>query len=292
MGKMLRSLLTAALLAACQGTQAQWGGLYTNPPSGGGGAGSGTVSAATTGQLAVYTGATTVGGQDPMCSITGTLAAGSQLQGTGAGTCAFFTPGSALQLNQSGAVSTNYAGSSCSAGQVVTAVSAAGVATCSASISGFNAGTATALAANGANCSAGNYPLGVDASGAVENCTAAVTTSSTDTLTNKRITKRVGTTTSSGTPTINSDNVDMYGLTAQAAAITSFTTNLSGTPTNGQTLWIYIVGTGTFDITWGASFESSAAVTLPTTGAITTTRSDLGFVWNAATSKWRLIAKS
>ena len=35
-----------------------------------------------------------------------------------------------------------------------------------------NAGTATALAANGANCSAGNYPLGVNASGAVEDCTA------------------------------------------------------------------------------------------------------------------------
>lgn len=36
-----------------------------------------------------------------------------------------------------------------------------------------NAGTATALAANGANCSAGSYPLGVDASGAVEDCTVA-----------------------------------------------------------------------------------------------------------------------
>lgn len=35
-----------------------------------------------------------------------------------------------------------------------------------------NAGTATALAANGANCSAGSYPLGVSASGAVESCTA------------------------------------------------------------------------------------------------------------------------
>lgn len=42
------------------------------------------------------------------------------------------------------------------------------------SISG-NAGTATALAANGANCSAGSYPLGVDASGAVESCTDATT---------------------------------------------------------------------------------------------------------------------
>lgn len=35
--------------------------------------------------------------------------------------------------------------------------------------------TATALAANGGNCSAGEYPLGVDASGAVESCTDATT---------------------------------------------------------------------------------------------------------------------
>src|SRR3989344_41973 len=34
-----------------------------------------------------------------------------------------------------------------------------------------NASTATALAANGANCSAGSAPLGVDASGATESCT-------------------------------------------------------------------------------------------------------------------------
>lgn len=39
-----------------------------------------------------------------------------------------------------------------------------------ASTSG-NAATATALAANGANCSAGSAPLGVDASGAAEGCT-------------------------------------------------------------------------------------------------------------------------
>ena len=54
-----------------------------------------------------------------------------------------------------------------------------------------NAATATALAANGANCSAGYYPLGVDASGAVESCTAAGggshTESSADTLTNKTL---------------------------------------------------------------------------------------------------------
>lgn len=41
---------------------------------------------------------------------------------------------------------------------------------------GGAATTATALAANGSNCSSGNYPLGVDASGAVESCTADVDT--------------------------------------------------------------------------------------------------------------------
>jgi len=39
-----------------------------------------------------------------------------------------------------------------------------------------NAATATALAANGANCSAGQFPLGVNASGAAESCTALPTT--------------------------------------------------------------------------------------------------------------------
>ena len=44
--------------------------------------------------------------------------------------------------------------------------------TITGSISG-NAGTATALAANGTNCSAGSYALGVDASGNAEGCTVA-----------------------------------------------------------------------------------------------------------------------
>lgn len=110
----------------------------------------------------------------------------------------------------------------------------------------------------------------------------------TDTLTNKRITKRTGTTTSSATPTINTDNIDFYDLTAQAVDITSFTTNLTGTPTKGQTLWISITGTAARAITWGASFESST-VTLPTT-TVTTARLDVGFVWNTVTSKWRCVA--
>lgn len=117
---------------------------------------------------------------------------------------------------------------------------------------------------------------------------AIVGTTDTQTLTNKRVTPRASTTTSSATPTINTDTTDIYGLTAQTVDITSFTTNLSGTPTDGQKLWIYIVGTAARAITWGASFESSTA-TLPTT-TVSTNRLDVGFVWNTATSKWRCVA--
>lgn len=114
-------------------------------------------------------------------------------------------------------------------------------------------------------------------------------TSATQTLTNKRITKRTGSTTSSATPTINTDNVDMYLLTAQAANITSFTTNLSGTPTEGQTLWIVITASGgPFTIAWGTSFENST-VTAPTSVGSGATI-DVGFRWNSATSKWRCVA--
>ena len=108
------------------------------------------------------------------------------------------------------------------------------------------------------------------------------------TLTNKRITPRTGTTASSATPTINTDNVDFYSLTAQAEAITSFTTNLSGTPTDAQTLWIAITGTAARAITWGTSFEAST-VALPTT-TVTTARLDVSFIWNSISGKWRCVS--
>lgn len=125
--------------------------------------------------------------------------------------------------------------------------------------------------------------------GNVDNTSNATERAATRTVSNMRVTKRVGSTASSATPTINTDNVDMYIITALAAAITSFTSNLSGTPTDGQTLWISITDNGTARaITWGASFEAST-VALPTTTVIST-RLDVGFIWNAATSKWRCVA--
>ncbi|MCJ7583503.1 MAG: hypothetical protein MUO30_01850 [Anaerolineales bacterium] len=105
------------------------------------------------------------------------------------------------------------------------------------------------------------------------------------TLTNKRITKRTDTIANSSLPTINTDLLDFFSLTAQTQNIASFTTNLSGTPTENQTLWIAITGTAARTITWGNKFEAST-VALPTT-TVTTARLDVFFVWNIVTSKWR-----
>lgn len=115
---------------------------------------------------------------------------------------------------------------------------------------------------------------------------------STDTLTNKRVTQRVlALSAGSATPTINTDLYDAVHITAQSAAITSFTTNLTGTPNDGDKLKISITDNGTARaITWGASFEAST-VALPTTTVINA-RLDVEFVWNTETSKWRCVKVS
>lgn len=111
----------------------------------------------------------------------------------------------------------------------------------------------------------------------------------TQTVTNKRNTKRVVTVTQSATPTMNTDNLEVASITGLAQAITSFTTNLSGTPVDGDTLIVRITDNGTARaISWGSSFESSTQ-TLPATTS-TSTMLSVGFLWNAATSKWRCVA--
>jgi hypothetical protein len=109
-------------------------------------------------------------------------------------------------------------------------------------------------------------------------------------LTSLGVIRRTGSVASSATPTINTDAVDLFEITALAVAITSMTTNLSGTPADGQTLIVSITDNGSpRAITWGASFEASGNVSLPTT-TVTSTRMDVGFIWNAATSKWRCVS--
>ena len=118
-----------------------------------------------------------------------------------------------------------------------------------------------------------------------------ITASETVTLTNKRITKRAGTVTTHATPTINTDNVDYFSITALGEAITSMTTNLSGTPSIGDTLTISILDNAAARaITWGASFVAST-IPLPTTTVISTELT-CHFMRNQANNKWRLVGKA
>jgi hypothetical protein len=118
----------------------------------------------------------------------------------------------------------------------------------------------------------------------------AAGTATGDALTyGQRLTRRVGTVTQSATPAINTDNMDVASITALAQAITSMSTNLTGTPNDGDTLVVRITDNGTGRaITWGASFEASTVV-LPTTTSASTMLL-VGFIWNVATSKWRCVA--
>jgi hypothetical protein len=114
----------------------------------------------------------------------------------------------------------------------------------------------------------------------------------TETLTNKRITKRVVSaasyTTDTGT-SLNCDTTDVFIVTAQAGDL--LFKNPSGTPTNGQTLVIAVSSSTTAAraLTWGNQFEASTTP-LPTTTAATTARLNIGFMWRADTSKWVCLA--
>lgn len=127
----------------------------------------------------------------------------------------------------------------------------------------------------------------VAAAGTVANSVATI--DATQTLTNKRITKRVNSTASSATPTPNAGTDDMYVLTALAAAATFGAP--TGTPTDGQPLVIRIKDNGTARaLTWNAIYRA-VGTALPTTTVISKTLY-LGFKYNAADTKWDCLAVS
>lgn len=123
------------------------------------------------------------------------------------------------------------------------------------------------------------------------NTASVPTLGSTNTLTAKRITSRVTAVTQAAVPTFNTDNMDVVSITGLAQAITSMTTNQTGTPVAGDMLIVEITDNGTNRaITWGAKFEDST-VAAPTTTA-TPAKLTTMFLWNAATSKWRTMWKA
>lgn len=113
------------------------------------------------------------------------------------------------------------------------------------------------------------------------------TVSSTSTLTNKRITSRVGTTASSSTPTPDADAHDQYNVTALAAGATFGAP--TGTPTDGQKLLIRYKDNGTARTLAFNAIYRAIGVTLPTTTVISKT-GYIQCVYNSADTKWDVLA--
>lgn len=113
----------------------------------------------------------------------------------------------------------------------------------------------------------------------------------TQTLTNKRITARIGTVADAATITPTSDTADQYNVTALAQAAT--VASPSGTPTDGQKLVLRFKDNGTGRaLTWttGSSGAYRAVgITLPTTTTANKT-TYVGCIWNAADSRWDAVA--
>jgi hypothetical protein len=101
--------------------------------------------------------------------------------------------------------------------------------------------------------------------------------------------KRVLDITSSATPTINTDNYDVVNISALAVAITSMTTNLTGTPDNFDNLIFRIEDNGVARaITWGAKFVQRG-INLPTT-TVSNKMLTVGFQYDTVNANWGCIA--
>jgi hypothetical protein len=116
----------------------------------------------------------------------------------------------------------------------------------------------------------------------------------TDTLTNKRVTPRVGTVTTTGTVTPTGDSSDQYEVIATGTLTIAAP---SGTPTDGQKLMLRIKNNGTVTaqtITWTTTSGAYLVigVTLPTVtpSNATTGVAYVGCAYNSADTFWDVLA--
>jgi len=112
------------------------------------------------------------------------------------------------------------------------------------------------------------------------------------TFTNKRITPRIVSaasyTTDTGTA-LNSDDLDMFIVTAQAGALKF--NNPGGTPTQGQKILIRVKDDGTARaLTYDTQFRAMG-VDLPSTTVLSKTLY-MGFIYNSTDTKWDIVASA
>ena len=94
----------------------------------------------------------------------------------------------------------------------------------------------------------------------------------TSTLTTINVKPRNVTVTQAAAPAWNCDNGDIFTIDALAQAITSMTTNQTGTPVDRQEIDFEITDNATpRAITWGANFLGSSGTALPSTTVLSKT---------------------
>ena len=210
--------------------------------------------------------------------VTGTLPVGNG--GTGATTLTGLVKG-----NGTGAFTAAVAGTDFAAPNQTMFIGTTSVAINRASAALTLAGVSLSTLTIGTGLSGTSYNGSAAVTVAIDSTVATLT--GTQTLTNKRVTSRIGTVASTATPSIDINSFDQYNITALAANITSVT--VTGTPTDGQKLLVRIKGTAARTIAWGASFVSSGVAVLPTT-TVTTKTHLVGFMYDSAAAKWVCVA--
>jgi hypothetical protein len=156
---------------------------------------------------------------------------------------------------------------------------------------GFTSYFASPPAIGGTVAAAGSFTTLTASTSVTVSGVAVPTISSTDTLTNKRVTPRVvtsGTTTGNQTPT--GDTADQYVMTGLTGAITILAP--SGTPTDGQKLILRILDNGTARaITWTTTSGAYRVVgtTLPTT-TVASKVIYVGCIYNSTATFWDVVS--
>lgn len=111
-----------------------------------------------------------------------------------------------------------------------------------------------------------------------------------DTLTNKRVTPRVASLADAATVTPDIDTYD-GGLLATLSQTTTLA-NPTGTPTDFQRYTVRIKSTTARTLAFGNQFRFSTDLPVPATTTGSSLTDYMAFQWNAADSKWDMVAKN
>jgi len=125
--------------------------------------------------------------------------------------------------------------------------------------------------------------------GDLEQASIYITATSTNTLTNKRITARAYSVANNASLTPEKNTYDIFSLTAMSAN-TTINNPLTTVPADGDQIRIRFLDDGTArTLTWGTIYVAKGGIALPST-TVSGKNLMVGLEYNANLAKWNLIA--